>query len=635
MTEIQEPLESYREYPGPILLLAGPGTGKTFQLANRVKFLLDVQGASPEEISIITFTSAAARNMRERLEKPYVSLNVERQPKIITTMHSLGNMIIGTAADKLGLPSEYGVLTNPRIREVVLEDASYLISGDRKHYKEADDCRRCGACNRDDSLLKCQICAKYIDILRKCAVIDYDDQILLACEILERDQQVASEWRSRTRYLLIDEYQDINQAQFCLIKLLSQGQCDGLFAVGDDDQSIYSFRGGTPDYIRGFSSCFPEEIRIGRLAKSWRCPEHILSGAKCVIENFYPGSEPKPDPTFPPERACSEKITFWDVPSDTWEASIIAGEIQSQGDEERVIIIIPNSKYFPPIRDALRKKGIPYRYRTAPSEEGIVRFAVLADWAEKPQDSLLLRHLADLIIQNHDDLLKCIRTGEGGIKQKRTEASNLLATLWDCCGQTISMYDIITERASADTDQPFFLELKRDCLDQMLCLINEYGGKRAKLSEFLEQAGLLIAPGKNARGVIDEIREWRNDLSSSGTGSARTPVEIYNIPSSKGLEGHVVFVVGATQELMPNPNGDLEEQARLFYVAMTRARRRLHLFSSRSRPASITFKQGSYQMTPSPFVRIIAPAHMESKYIHPKKNNTRQDKATVCDKPRR
>ena len=626
MKDIENPLEAYQVYPGPVMLLAGPGTGKTFQLAHRVKFLMETQGASREEIMVITFTGAAARNMRERLAEPDVALSEEEQPAIITTMHSLGNAIIGSAPTALGLPESYGVLTNPRIRDVLLQDAAFLSAGDRALSKDTDDCRRCGACDRDDSATKCQICAKYVEILRKCSVVDYDDQIILACTLLEKDEEIAESWRAKAKHLLVDEYQDINEAQFRLIQLLSQNQTGGLFVVGDDDQSIYSFRGGTPCYIQDFSEHFAGDIQIGRLSKSWRCPEHILRGAKSIIDTFYTDSVPKPKPAFASDAPAAEKISFWDVPSDSWEGNIIAKEIQKLSEEDRTIIIVPNLKYFPAIRDALRKNGIPYRYKTAPSDDGIVRFAVLADWAENHDDSLSLRHIVELIIQHNNSLVKTIPSTGSKLTEKRIEASNSIAEHWEQCDSSTRLFEVITQKAASEDEASFHSQLKTDCLDQMLSLINEHGGKQKYLPEFLKRSGLLLAPGKNAKGVIDEIREWRNEVFDSGTGAIRPPVEIYNMPSSKGLEGHTVFVVGATNDLMPDPNRDLEEQARLFYVAMTRAKRKLHIFSSRLRPASITFKPNSFQMTPSQFVDTIPGDHIEKKSIYPKKKKGTQQK---------
>ncbi len=124
--------------------------------------------------------------------------------------------------------------------------------------------------------------------------------------------------------------------------------------------------------------------------------------------------------------------------------------------------------------------------------------------------------------------------------------------------------------------------------------------------------------------MIGEIKEWRKEAFDDGVIAPRPPIESYNMPSSKGLEGHVVFVVGVTDGLMPRPDHDLQEQARLFYVAMTRAKRKLHLFSSRSRPASITFRPDSYQMVPSPFAQVIPATHLESRVIYPKKKKKKK-----------
>ena len=209
-------------------------------------------------------------------------------------------------------------------------------------------------------------------------------------------------------------------------------------------------------YIQNFASHFTENVRIGRLSKSWRCPEHILRGAKSIIDAFYPDSVAKPEPTFVNDVTSPEKITFWDMPSDSWEGNFIAKEIQSLSDENRIIIIIPNSKYFPVIRNALRKKGIPYRYKTAPSDDGIVRFALLADWVENPHDCLSLRHIVDLIIHNHNDLMKSVTSGATKITEKRTQASNLIANLWNKCESNIPLFEIITQKAQVDPESSFF-----------------------------------------------------------------------------------------------------------------------------------------------------------------------------------
>ncbi len=332
MIEIQDTTNAFKVFPGPILLLAGPGTGKTFQLAHRVKYLMEKNFATPDEICVITFTNEAARNMRERLKEPDIGLEPEQYPSIISTMHSLGNAIIGNALDRVNLPQEYSILTNRHIRNLVLQDASYLALRDRTLWKPTDDCRRCGNCviiPKNIAEDKCQVCAKYIEILRKCSYIDYDDQIMLACQILEHNPDIAIRWQLKTKHLLVDEYQDINYAQFRLIQLLSHEHKNGLFVVGDDDQSIYSFRGGSPDFIRQFDKHFGENSRIGRLSMSWRCPEHILKAGRSIISYYYPGSIPKPTPTFSDKIKENHKVVFLDVPSEQTEASIITTKVQS------------------------------------------------------------------------------------------------------------------------------------------------------------------------------------------------------------------------------------------------------------------------------------------------------------------
>jgi superfamily I DNA/RNA helicase len=164
---------------------------------------------------------------------------------------------------------------------------------------------------------------------------------------------------------------------------------------------------------------------------------------------------------------------------------------------------------------------------------------------------------------------------------------------------------------------PFIAELKRNCLDEVDSLLKK-GGNRTSLPMFLEKCGLLVAPGANPLGLISEIREWKGERVGANIGATYLPVNIYNMPSSKGLQADVVFVVGVSDGLIPSPDRDIEEESRLFFVAMTRAKKELHLFSARKRPADITFKKASYQLKRSSFIDAIPTEHIEEKFIRPK-----------------
>ncbi len=465
---------------------------------------------------------------------------------------------------------------------------------------------------------KCNICSKYKSILRKCSCVDYDDQIFLACELL-RDSNLLSSWQSKTKYLLVDEYQDINQAQCELIQLLTKGQTEGLFVVGDDDQSIYSFRGGTPKYIRDFEKFFGTETKLGRLSKSWRCPEHILKGARAVVAQFYSHSIPKPEPIFSKDIKANKKIFFYDVPQHEYEAWLIAKLAKERikaGDE--VIVIIPNSRYLSCLKHAFVKAQIDYKYKAKINDKGLARFTAISDWIENPEDNLNLRYLIDLIIHSDDQLTRQMETSDNLITTKRKAASKLIASLWENVDKEHSLFSVMSEKAEQYDGNGYLTKLLGR-LEGIKFLMLEKGGSRLAISDFLGKSGALVAPGENPNGLIAEVREWIYDLFGGSEAGSYKPVNVYNRPSSKGLEGDVVFVVGLSERLFPSSDVNIEEESRLLFVAMTRAKKELHLFSARKRPASITFIEDSYQFRRSRFIDAIPDEHIEKTYMNPSK----------------
>jgi len=182
---------------GPLLLLAGPGTAKTYRLAERIKYLVEEEKIAPENITVITFTGSAARNMHERISdpsKPELFISHEKQPKMIRTMHSLGYKILRERASDLGLNENIRVVYSDRLRDILVGDAAQLAGFNRDDSRETAKCRQIGNCNPSDDR-KCKICKRYQNILRSCSAIDYDDQILLACKILKEDSELLKRYR--------------------------------------------------------------------------------------------------------------------------------------------------------------------------------------------------------------------------------------------------------------------------------------------------------------------------------------------------------------------------------------------------------------------------------------------------------
>ena len=312
--------EIVNNFTSPTFVIAGPGAGKTHLLADRVIRLLKQDEDSKNNITVLAFT----RDARQRMEDELISewhLEYKKLPKIRTT-HSLGFEIVQKAANDVNLrKKDLRLQTEKKIRRLMFRDAALICDSDEEDSIGADKCRNFGDCTRNPLDKKCKICDKYLEIMRKCNHIDYDGQIYLAYEILEKNPELLKEYQQQAQYLLIDEYQDFNSAQFKIIELLSRESRNGLFVVGDPAQSIYSFRGGSPKFILRFEQDFTG-AKPGRLSDSWRCPREIMKYAFMILNKYFedyrgfkriedldfhvdPGKEPYPV-EFPSEDAEAE-----------------------------------------------------------------------------------------------------------------------------------------------------------------------------------------------------------------------------------------------------------------------------------------------------------------------------------------
>lgn len=620
MIEIEDPLNAYSVFPGPILLLAGPGTGKTYQIEKRILFLFSELSVNPDEISVITFTTAAAMSMRSRLANKSKEAGVDKCPSIINTMHSLGNLIIGKSPEYFGLPNDYSVLANQEFKNVLMRDAARIEGFGTGICTAVENCRSKGNCKEDEADF-CNVCRSYRTILRSSGYVDYDDLMFLACRVLANQKDFADEFRKRTRFLLIDEYQDINEAQCEFIRLLSKGQEEGVFAVGDDDQSIYSFRGGDPKYIKNFESYFDQNPRIGRLSVSWRCPEHIALGARAVVEKFYPDRAEKPPLTISKDIPTNEKVIVHNLPSEIYESNTVATICESAVKMNKsVIVLIPNSRYFKHIGETFLKRGIRYIYKKVPEKKGLTRYEYLMQWYSNPNDNAVTRYILDLITYNYDDLVKELPLSAKGKNDRRTELSVYWSEIWEEVSDGTSYYDIFTKRAENAEKHPIDNKIMSACIEPIKNLMDSNKvGKHDNLPDFLYITGQSVAPGVSPKGFLKEIEEWRIDKTITGLGGSFLPVEMYSLQSSKGLEADIVCVIGMSEQIFPQDGDDIDEKARLSYVAMTRAKQKLHLFSCRSRSGGATFSKTSYGLKPSRYIDSIPQEHKKIEYRKPTK----------------
>ncbi len=624
-----EPEEIEKVYPGPVLVLAGPGTGKTHLLAKRIKYFIEEKNQDPGSITVITFTTEAAKNMRDRLsdvEKPDVFVPPDQQPSLICTMHSLGYQIVREHYSKVGLTEDFELLSSDDIRKLLVQDAAQVAGVDRLIGLKAGEYKQKAAVEQaGESELKAL--SKYEQILKACDSIDYDDQIMLACKILRENLDVLEVYRAKTKHLLVDEYQDINASQFELIKLLSQSQEDGLFVVGDDDQSIYSFRGGTPEYIRKFSENYPGKAQVKSLDLYQRTPKNFLKAGLRVVEKFDANRVAKPEERFKNE--LDAKVIFYDVPSQDKEAEMVAGIAKKSLPLHDVLVLVPSAGFAEPIKKALRRKRVHYFCKTDIYKTGLSLFDVVRKWIEDKNDSFALRQIIEQVIDGGTTGIPSARSRTDPKKEQRKSALAKISNLWEeVIKQKKDLHSVIKEKASSDET----IQSISSALDEII------QAKNSDPVKFIECIARLFKPWASVQSFQDEIRKWLEEAWSQNQGGSQG-VKILTMQTAKGLEADVVCVVGFDNGIIPNNRGSdgHQEQARLFYVSMTRAKRELYLFHSRKRDAHITYLsppsgQSYLNLEPSPFLSAVPADFLEKKYVQSKamKDSRKSPKKTVA-----
>jgi DNA helicase-2/ATP-dependent DNA helicase PcrA len=609
MKKTDDDLDAALIFPGPVAVVAGPGSGKTTVLAKRIKHLVEELKEHPEGIAVITFTREAARNMKERLTPPAkegmpdVALPLERHPQTICTMHSLGARIIAQNCDRLGITSGYRVVSAWQIRQMLFEDAARLCGEDTAFGRECDKRKQQVGTPKDER--QEQVFGAYQRILRSCNAIDYDDQIIMACQVLSDHDDVREEWQKRAAHLLVDEYQDINRPQLELIQLLSGPDAAGLFVVGDDDQSIYGFRGAEPGYIRGFAEHF-DGGQIVSIPDCFRCQPHVIKAAHGFIQTFNPDRIEKPEPRC--IRPEGPKVIVHGVPSDAREAVIIAAMAADALREGDVLVLLPKFGYSDQLENELRKRGIAFDAPSRPSSAANLIFAALRDWLKDPSDNLAFRELLQAVALGGMLGIPGPRARTPEKIALREEALTKLSELWNGVFDGASLKDSLG--AFAQTDG---LCANLDAVANELALATE--GSPTDLGQRTFEA---LKPWVNAKSMLEELATAPAGPQGPNDGDANL-VRIMTMRNSKGLEAETVMIIGLEEGSFPNGNhgtDQFEEEARLLYVSITRAKKELHLFHARTRSGGKTHQARSFSLKPSPFVGGLPDEHKEVRY-HP------------------
>jgi len=594
-------LNNYEEivsnFTSPTLVLAGPGAGKTYLLADRVKRLLD-SGIDKDRITVLTFGKDANQHMISKLTRPKpegFNIPFDKLPHI-STMHSLGFEIVREKPrDVKLLKTNLMVQPDENVKRLMYRDAALILGYTENNSKEALKCKQYGDCKRNSEGKKCQICEKYWEIMSKCNYIDFDDQILFAYHILEKNPTILKKYQFRAKHLLVDEYQDINTAQFRLIELLSREFRNGLFVVGDDAQSIYGFRGCSPKFILRFGKDFPGS-ETPSLAYSRRCHEKTMQDAIKVLKKYYTDWTGEQELKYKVE--IGKEPDIWQLPSNEAEAkrvAIIARQFIQE--KKSILILVPKKEFFPLVTQELSKQRIEYSCPISFLPERVKIAKLFIDWVTNPSNTFTTRLVIEELINNGTAKVpgarKYKRYKPGTIK-KRIEEETKIAKLWEHVDRENDLFSVINS-----------IEKPNKTLTKIRDGLKSYvDSKDKKQGEFVKQLAVVSGVWVDSSKLMEDIAKITKLLNSQNVAGLGW-VQLSTMRKAKGLEADVVIIIGLENDIVPNPRSDLIEESRLFYVSMTRAKEKLFLLHAYKRPRNISYGNTLMDKPRSGFLEII------------------------------
>ncbi len=586
---------------GPLLVLAGAGSGKTRVITEKIAHLIATGQREARHIAAITFTNKSAKEMRERVAKRVRGDAAEGLT--ISTFHALGLRFLQQETARAGLKRGFSVfdaddqmgivkdLLPTGTKNDVLERLRGLVSRAKNEAMSPEQAMAAAksAVEREAA----QLYAKYQQRLLTFNAVDFDDLIRLPVQLLESDPDFAAGWRERLRYLLVDECQDTNGAQYRLLKALA-GTKGAFTCVGDDDQSIYAWRGAQPENLQLLGSDYPA-LKIIKLEQNYRCGARILRLANTLIAN-NPHEHLK---TLWSDQREGDRVKVWRCDNTEHEANRVAAEIDYLNKAREIpfgefAVLFRGNHQSRGVEKALQLLRIPYH---------VTGGTAFLDRAEVKDALAWLR-----LVANPDDdaaFLRAVSTpsrGIGGTSLARlAELSQQHHLSMDGAARQMSVLKQLQPRiAAAMGEFTDILDRLRDEAEQVAA--------PALVHSLVERSGLLgelRAQSKDKAGFerrranLEELADWFDGpkssigdlaaqmalLSHADRGDPGNAVRLMSLHASKGLEFRAVFLIGLEDGTLPHEaslnEGRLEEERRLLYVGITRAKE--HLVMSHSR----------------------------------------------------
>jgi DNA helicase-2/ATP-dependent DNA helicase PcrA len=586
---------------GPLLVPAGAGTGKTRVITYRVAHLIE-KGIPGSAILAVTFTNKAADVMKERIGDLLRASGRDARDVWVSTFHSFCARLLRRESHNLGLARDFAIYddddqTSAVKRALVQLDLATedypprsvraQISHAKNHGVTAEQMESEATQMRDDTRKEvASIFRVYTEILRKASALDFDDLLLRAVELLREHPNVRAAWNSRFQYLMVDEFQDTNHAQEELVRLLA-GPRKNVCVVGDEDQSIYGWRGARAGNLKRFTEVDFPGAKIIRLEENYRSTQKILDAAAAVVKN----NSNRLGKTLQGTLGSGDLLRFFEAPDSTSEADYICSELSSivrRDSDARLAVLYRTSSQSRSFEEVLRRLGIRYRvvggfsfYERAEVRNALAYVRLLFH----PEDDVALLRVINVpprgigattvatlgarARETGQSLWEVIRSGDAGAGKKSSTSlqafCKLIEELHEECNELppAQMMERVLERTG-------YL----DWVEQQDNL--EHTSRAENLRELANAMAEATEQGQTLEDVLDHAAL----VSDADEFDETIPVSLMTLHSAKGLEFDTVFLAGLEEGLLPHSRSldrpqDVEEERRLFYVGMTRAKKSL------------------------------------------------------------
>ena len=622
---------------GPVLVIAGAGSGKTRVLTRRIAHLLAAVGAKPPEILAITFTNKAAGEMRERVED---LVGPPARAAWVMTFHAACGRILRREAQRLGYKSNFTIydsadqlrLTKQCLEALDRDPKRFTPRGIHSQISNAKN-QLIGPAEYASRVASFydQTVADVYELYQKrlfaANAVDFDDMLYLTVDVLERFPEAKERWQKAFRYILVDEYQDTNHAQYRFLQLLAEKH-QNVFAVGDPDQSVYGFRGADIRNVLEFEQDFPGARTIA-LEQNYRSTNSILEAANAVIRH----NRERKDKNLWSELGEGEPVRVVEVEDEHSEARYVAAEIamlveQGYSGNEIAVFYRTNAQSRV-LEDVLVRQGIAYQVIGGP------RFY------ERAEIKDLVAYLQ--VIDNPFDALSVLRIankprrgiGQSTLARLMTFADDAEMSLWEAMGRA--------EAAGVGTAPQKAVAAFRTTIQSLMSAAQELEVPEL-IERVLEQSGYvealeaertIEAEGRveNLQELVSLAREWQEQNAEPTLSSFLQEVSLYSdqdtirgesslvtlmtLHNAKGLEYRAVYLIGMEEGIFPHSRSieeqGVEEERRLAYVGMTRAMEKLTLMHASSR---MLYGGRSYNM-PSRFLDELPEQHVERERLKP------------------